>query len=150
MGSTQAFRTSSPQHRGAIRARINRDHGVAVPALDLGPIFEAGIKQSTEWLRGQSYSAIILHSVIFGLLTARVRNDVAIYKFVWERVHSASSSPTLRRRTLATGSYILGRLRPIEPVYSSSRPSLYLIVPWHFRFGRASACPRLGGRCRRW
>jgi hypothetical protein len=48
MGSTQAFRTSSPQHRGAIRARINRDHGVAVPALDLGPIFEAGIKQSTE------------------------------------------------------------------------------------------------------
>jgi hypothetical protein len=30
-------------------------------------------------------------------------------------------------------------------MYLSSRPSLYLIVPWRFRFGRASIWPRLGG-----
>ena len=74
---------------------------------------------------GQSYSV-----VIFGC---------------WRREDGMTSSSTLRRRTLATGSYILGWLRPIEPVYSSSWPSLYLNIPWHFRFGRASACPRLGG-----
>src|SRR5436309_5508555 len=56
-----------------------------------------------------------------------------------------TSSPAPRRRTLAMGSYILGWLRPIEPVYLSSRPSLYLIVPWRFRFVPASAWPRLGG-----
>src|SRR5437868_2927329 len=43
------------------------------------------------------------------------------------------------------GSYILGWLRLTESIYLSFRPSLYLIVPWHFRFGRASTWPRLGG-----
>src|SRR5436305_15261956 len=56
-----------------------------------------------------------------------------------------TSVPTPRRRTLAMGSYILGWLRPTEPVYLFSRPSLYLIVPWRFRFVPASAWPRLGG-----
>jgi len=56
-----------------------------------------------------------------------------------------TSSPAPRRRTLAMGSYILGWLRPTESVYPSSRPSLYLTVPWRFRFVPASAWPRLGG-----
>src|ERR1700733_15067932 len=43
------------------------------------------------------------------------------------------------------GSYILGWLRPTELVYPSSRPSMYLTVPWRFRFVPASARPRLGG-----
>src|SRR5947199_8770116 len=42
-------------------------------------------------------------------------------------------------------SYILGWLMATEPIYPSSRPSLYLIVPCRFRFGRAWAWPRLGG-----
>ena len=40
--------------------------------------------------------------------------------------------------TLAMGSYILGWLKPTEPIYPSSRSSLYLIMPWRFRFSPAS------------
>ena len=36
-------------------------------------------------------------------------------------------------------------LMPIEVVYLSSRPCLYQIMPSRLRFGRPSACPRLGG-----
>ena len=43
------------------------------------------------------------------------------------------------------GSYVLGWLRPMEPIYPSSRPLSYLIVPWRFRFGRALTCPKLDG-----
>ena len=57
----------------------------------------------------------------------------------------SSTPPRRRRRTLTMGSYILGWLRPTELVYPSSRPSLYLIVPWRFRFVPTSAWPRLGG-----
>src|SRR2546423_7261561 len=36
-------------------------------------------------------------------------------------------------------------LRPIDAVYPSSRPCLYLAVPARFRFSPTSACPRPGG-----
>src|SRR5947207_9592489 len=58
---------------------------------------------------------------------------------------AVTSSPASRRRVLAMGSYVLGWLRPMEPIYPSSRPLSYLIVPWRFRFGRALTCPKLGG-----
>jgi hypothetical protein len=40
---------------------------------------------------------------------------------------------------------LLGWLRPIDLVYSSSRPCLYFNCPEHFRFRPVSACPRPGG-----
>ena len=85
---------------------------------------------------------------IFGYRRQGERNDVASYKFVWDCVYGTSSSSTTPHHcyyTLAIGSYILGWLSLTEPIYLSSRPSLYLIVPWRFRFARTSAWPRLGG-----
>src|SRR2546423_13590915 len=61
-------------------------------------------------------------------------------------INGTSSSPApRRRRILAMGSYILGWLSPTEAIDLSSRPFLYLIVAWRFRFSRASTWPRLGG-----
>jgi hypothetical protein len=42
-------------------------------------------------------------------------------------------------------SYSRGWLTPIELIYPSSLPSLYLTVPSRFRFPYVPACPRRGG-----
>ena len=99
---------------------------------------------------GQVYSTGILHSqglsAIGGRGNGMTSPHINLYESASTTPHVVvTSSPVPRRRVLAMGSYILGWLRPTEPVYPSSRPSLYLTVPWRFRFVPASAWPRLGG-----
>jgi hypothetical protein len=59
------LRTPSPRYRSAIRARINRDHSVAVPALNLGSIFETGIHRGIFWIVAPTFILLLSHNTVY-------------------------------------------------------------------------------------